>query len=312
MPKKILTVVGPTASGKTRLAIELARRWNGEIVSCDSMQIYCGMDIGSAKPTAEERSAVPHHMLDVAQPWENYSAARYVRQAGACVDDILRRGKLPIVAGGTGLYRDALLAGREFAAFSGAWRRKLEERAAGGELPQLYRQLQQVDPQRAKRLHPADAKRIIRALEVWYETGQTITEHDEASRQRPPRYEAVSIGLSFERREDMWEQIDRRVDQMMQAGLAGEVSALLEQGLPRGCTAMQAIGYKELAAALETGGDLDRAAEEIKLHTRQYAKRQMTWFRRDRSVRWFLWKKPPDFEAALAFSTEIMGEFGVV
>ncbi|MCD7927678.1 MAG: tRNA (adenosine(37)-N6)-dimethylallyltransferase MiaA [Oscillospiraceae bacterium] len=312
MAGQVLTVVGPTASGKSRLAMELALRWNGEIVSCDSMQIYRTMDIGTAKPTAQERAAVPHHMLDVAEPWENYSAARYVQQAAACVDDILRRGKLPIVTGGTGLYRDALLAGREFAAFSGAWRQRLEERAAGGELPQLYRQLQQVDPQQAQRLHPADAKRIIRALEVWYETGQTITEHDEASRRQPPRYRAVSIGLRFENREDMWEQIDRRVDQMMEQGLVREVSALLERGVPEDCTAMQAIGYKEMAAALRQGRPPEQAAEEIKLRTRQYAKRQLTWFRRDESIRWFQWKKTPNFEEALVFSTKIMGEFGVI
>lgn len=312
MPERILTVVGPTASGKTRLAIELAQRWNGEVVSCDSMQIYRQMEIGTAKPTAQERAAVPHHMVDVAEPWENYSAARYVQEASACVDDILRRGRLPIVAGGTGLYRDALLAGRQFAAFSGRYRRQLEERAAKGELPQLYRQLEQIDPQRAARLHPADEKRIIRALEVWYETGRTITEHDEESRRRPPRYEAVSIGLSFQERSDLWAYIDRRVDQMMAQGLAQEVSALLEGGIPRSCTAMQAIGYKELAAALEEGRPLEQAAEEIKLRTRQYAKRQLTWFRRDRSIHWFLWKKEPNFEEAISFSTKIMGEFRVL
>jgi tRNA dimethylallyltransferase len=306
MPGKIVSIVGPTASGKTRLAVELALRFGGEVVSCDSMQVYRHMDIGTAKPTAEEMAGVPHHMLDVAQPEENYSAACYVEQAGACVDDILSRGKLPILAGGTGLYRDALLAGHTFAPFSGRYRQALERRAAQGELPQLYEELRQVDPQRADKLHLADEKRILRALEVWYETGQTITQHDEDSRARPPRYEAVTIGLRFASRAQMWALIDRRVDQMMARGLEGEVRALLARGVPRNCTAMQAIGYKEMAAALEQGRSPHEAAQEIKLRSRQYAKRQLTWFRRDPSIHWFSWEDPPDFEKALAFSTQIL------
>ena len=301
----------PTASGKTRLAVELARRFNGEVVSCDSMQIYRTMDIGTAKPTAEEMQGIPHHMLDVADPEENYSAARYVEQASACVDDILARGKLPIVAGGTGLYRDALLAGRSFAAFSGKFRGTLEQRAANGELPALYQELQQIDPARAEKLHPADEKRIIRALEVWYETGKTITQHDEESKLQPPRYESVSIGLSFVDRADMWERIDRRVDEMMAAGLVEEVRSLLECGVPPTCTAMQAIGYKEMASALLEGRPPEEGAEEIKLRSRQYAKRQLTWFRRDPAIHWFLWEKTPVFESALAFSTQILEDSGL-
>ncbi len=311
MSNRIVTVVGPTASGKTRLAVELARQFNGEVVSCDSMQIYRTMDIGTAKPTVEEMCGVPHHMLDVADPEEHYSAARYVQQASACVDDIFARGKLPIVAGGTGLYRDALLAGRTFAAFSGKYRSQLEQRAANGELPQMYEQLCHIDPQRAEKLHPADQKRILRALEVWYETGKTITQHDAESRLQPPRYEAVSIGLSFADRSDMWTRIDRRVDDMMAAGLVNEVQALLARGVPPTCTAMQAIGYKEMAAALLDGRDPEEGAEEIKLRSRQYAKRQLTWFRRDPSIHWFLWEKTPVFEKALAFSTKILEESGI-
>ncbi len=311
MPAKILTVVGPTASGKTRLAVELAQRFNGEVVSCDSMQIYRTMDIGTAKPTAEEMCGVAHHMLDVADPEENYSAARYVEQASACVDDILARGKLPIVAGGTGLYRDALLAGRTFAAFSGKFRQALEQRAANGELPALYEELQRIDPQRAEKLHLADEKRIIRALEIWYETGKTMTAHDQESKLQPPRYEAVSIGLSFADRADMWERIDRRVDEMMAAGLVNEVRSLLARGVSPTCTAMQAIGYKEMVAALLEGRSPEEGAEEIKLRSRQYAKRQLTWFRRDPSIQWFLWEKAPVFESALAFSTQILEESGL-
>ena len=194
MPPKVLTIAGPTASGKTRLAVELALRFRGEVVSCDSMQVYRRMDIGTAKPTQEEMAGVPHHMLDVAEPTENYSVARYVEQASARVDDILSRGKLPIIAGGTGLYRDALLAGRTFAPFTGTYRKALQRRAAEGELPLLYEELKRIDPPRAAKLNINDEKRILRALEIWYETGKTMTQHDEESRRQLPRYQAVSIG----------------------------------------------------------------------------------------------------------------------
>ena len=311
MPGRVLTVVGPTASGKTKLAVTLAQLFHGEVVSCDSMQIYRQMDIGTAKPTLEEMDGVPHHMLDVADPEENYSAARYVEQASACVDDILSRGKLPIIAGGTGLYRDALLAGRTFAAFSGKYRRELQLRAQNGELSLLFEELQRVDPQRAEKLHISDEKRILRALEIWYETGKTMTQHDEESRLQPPRYDAVSIGLTFAHREDMWQRIDRRVDDMMAAGLVDEVRSLLDRGVPSTCTAMQAIGYKEMVAALNENRPPQEAAEEIKLRSRQYAKRQLTWFRRDPSIHWFTWENPPVFEEAVSFSTQILNEVGL-
>lgn len=311
MPGRVLTIVGPTASGKTKLAVTLAQRFNGEVVSCDSMQIYRQMDVGTAKPTAEEMQGIPHHMLDVADPEENYSAARYVEQATACVEDILSRGKLPVIAGGTGLYRDALLAGRTFAAFSGKYRRQLQLRAQAGELPALYEELRRIDPQRAEKLHLGDEKRILRALEIWYETGKTMTQHDEESRLQPPRYEAVSIGLSFARREDMWQRIDRRVDDMMAAGLVDEVRALLDRGVPAACTAMQAIGYKEMVSALKENRSPKDAAEEIKLRSRQYAKRQLTWFRRDPSIHWFAWENPPVFEEAVSFSTQILKKVGL-
>ena len=310
--KKILVIVGPTASGKTRMAVELAKAHNGEVVSADSMQIYRRMDIGTAKPTAEEMDGVPHHMLDVADPGEDYSVARYVADATACVEDILSRGKLPIVAGGTGLYIDNLLAGREFAAFTGQWRQKLQDRAQREGIEVLYRELEQVDPQRAAKLHLADEKRIIRALEVWHETGETITEHDRRTAALPPRYEAVRIGLTFADRADMWDRIDRRVDQMMAAGLVEEVEGLLSSGVPESCTAMQAIGYKEMVAALREGRAVAEAAEEIKLRSRQYAKRQLTWFRREPSVKWITWEKIPDFSMALQNSTAYLEETGLL
>lgn len=314
MPPKILVICGPTASGKTALAVELALRHHGEVVSADSMQIYRRMDIGTAKPTPEEMGGVPHHMLDVADPEEDFSVARYVDMAAKCVDDILSRGKLPILAGGTGLYIDSLLSGRTFAPFQpdSPLRGQLEEqlRREGGAA--MLSRLAQVDPDSAARLHPNDEKRIVRALEVYQSTGKTITQHNLETRAIPPRYDALTLALAFERREDMWSRIDRRVDQMMDQGLVAEVQGLLDSGVPAKCTAMQAIGYKEMAAALLSGGDVRAAAEEIQLRSRQYAKRQLTWFKRNKAARWLLWGREPDFAAALQTSTEYMEEFGLV
>lgn len=314
MPPKILVICGPTASGKTALAVELALRHRGEVVSADSMQIYRRMDIGTAKPTREEMRGVPHHMLDVADPEEDFSVARYVDMAAKCVDDILSRGKLPILAGGTGLYIDSLLSGRTFAPFQpdSPLRGQLEEqlRREGGAA--MLSRLAQVDPDSAARLHPNDEKRIVRALEVYQSTGKTITQHNLETQAIPPRYDALTLALAFERREDMWSRIDRRVDQMMDQGLVAEVQGLLDSGVPAKCTAMQAIGYKEMAAALLSHGDVSAGAEEVKLRSRQYAKRQLTWFRRNRAARWLLWGREPDFAAALQTSTEYMEEFGLV
>ena len=314
MPPKILVICGPTASGKTALAVELALRHHGEVVSADSMQIYRRMDIGTAKPTREEMRGVPHHMLDVADPEEDFSVARYVDMAAKCVDDILSRGRLPILAGGTGLYIDSLLSGRTFAPFQpdSPLRGELEEqlRREGGAA--MLARLAQVDPDSAARLHPNDEKRIVRALEVYQSTGKTITQHNLETQAIPPRYDALTLALAFERREDMWSRIDRRVDQMMDQGLVAEVQGLLDSGVPAKCTAMQAIGYKEMAAALLSGGDVRSAAEEIQLRSRQYAKRQLTWFKRNKAARWLLWGREPDFAAALQTSTEYMEEFGLV
>lgn len=313
MPPKILVICGPTASGKTALAVELARRHNGEVVSADSMQIYRRMDIGTAKPTQAEMRGVPHHMLDVADPEEDFSVARYVDMAAKCVDDILSRGRLPILAGGTGLYIDSLLSGRTFAPFQpdSPLRGQLEEqlRREGGAA--MLARLAQVDPDSAARLHPNDEKRIVRALEVYQSTGKTITQHNLETQAIPPRYDALTLALAFERREDMWSRIDRRVDQMMDQGLVAEVQGLLDSGVPAKCTAMQAIGYKEMAAALLSGGDVRAAAEEIQLRSRQYAKRQLTWFRRREGTQWITWEKEPDFGTARRRSTEFIREAGL-
>ena len=312
MPQKIAVVCGPTACGKTALAVELALALDGEVVSADSMQVYRGLDIGTAKPTEAEKKGVPHHMLDVADPSEDYSVARYVMDAVPVVDDILKRGKLPIVAGGTGLYIDALIAGREFAPFvpDSGLREELERRAETEGLPALHAGLARADPEAAARVHPNDAKRIIRALEVFLSTGRTISEHNRQTKALPPRYEAVKLGLRFADRARMRARIDRRAEEMFAQGLAGEVKTL-SAALPPDCTAMQAIGYKELSAALREGRSLEEARAEIQLRTRQYAKRQLTWFRRDKSICWYEWGETPNISDALRFSTKYLMEHGI-
>lgn len=313
MQPKIVVITGPTASGKTALGVALAQRLGGEVVSADSMQIYRGMDIGTAKPTPEEMQGVPHHMIDIADPAENYSVSRYAAQAAACVDDILARGKLPIVVGGTGLYIDSLIAGRTFADGTAdtALRQELSERydEIGGE--GLLGELRKVDPERAARLHPADKKRIVRAMEVYILTGKTITQHDAETRAVPPRYDAAKIALDFADRQDLYDRIDRRVDAMVRQGLFDEVRALLAAGVPADCTAMQAIGYKEAVAAVRGEASPQDAVAAIQLASRRYAKRQLTWLRRDPGIYWFYWKKTRILPDCLAFSTEILHTYGV-
>lgn len=313
MPPKILVIVGPTASGKTRMAVELAQRHNGEVISADSMQIYRTMDIGTAKPTKEEMGGIPHHMIDVADPEEDFSVARYVEMAARCVDDVLARGKLPIVAGGTGLYIDSLLSGRTFAPFSpdSALRGELERELAEKGWQAMLEALAQVDPEAAQRLHPNDHKRIIRALEVYRSTGKTITQHNRETQAIPPRYDALTIGLAFQDRQAMWRRIDQRVDEMVAAGLEDEVRRLLTSGISPKCTAMQAIGYKEFTQALSGEMTWQEAADVVKLRSRQYAKRQLTWFGRNPNTRWVRWDDPPEFEQGRRASTEYMEEFGI-
>ena len=238
MPPKILTIVGPTASGKTGLSIALALAFGGEVVSADSMQIYKGMDIGTAKVTPEEARGVPHHMIDVAEPTEDFSVARYVELASACVEDILARGRLPIVVGGTGLYVDALCSGRTFASQSTGWRERLQARGQAEGMQPLLEELERVDPEAARRLHVKDEKRIIRALEVWYETGKTITDHNRETQAIPPRYHALTVALSAVERQQLWRRIDLRVDRMMADGLVDEVRRLMAAGVPDSATAM--------------------------------------------------------------------------
>ena len=313
MAPKIACIAGPTACGKTTLGVLLAQRFCGEVVSVDSMQIYRGMTVGTAAPTAEEMQGVPHHMIAVADPAEQWSAAEYVSRATPVVDDILARGKLPVLVGGTGLWMDALIRGHGFAKghAGGAIRRELEARLEREGIAPLLEELRQVDPESAERLHPADTKRILRALEVYRETGSTISAHNAATRMIPPRYDAVWIGLQFADRAAMKALIDRRVDKMVQEGLLDEVRALLAMGLPRNATAMQAIGYKEFLGVLDGALTEPEAIELVKLRSRQYAKRQLTWLRRNPDIHWIFWEKDRDFARALQISTEILSASGL-
>ena len=263
----VLCVVGPTASGKTKMAVALARWLNGEVVSVDSMQIYRGMTIGTAAPTAEEMEGVPHHMIAVADPAEQWSAARFCQAADACIQDILSRGKLPVLAGGTGLYLDALIRGDDFApgCQGGQTRLRLQQELRELGPREMLRRLEAVDPETAARLHLRDEKRILRALEVYEETGEPMSRRDKRGREKPDRYQALYIGLNFRDRADLRERIDRRVDEMVRRGLLQEVQALLDGGLPRDATALQAIGYKQFLAVADGTATAEQAVEEVKL-----------------------------------------------
>ncbi len=292
--REILTpvpaIVGPTASGKTALSLSLGEHLSAEIVSSDSMQIYRGMDIGTAKPTAEERARLPHHMLDVVEPTEPYSAAEYARAARAVIEDILARGKTPLLCGGTGLYLASLRRGGEEDPIPGetAVRAALErEGEAPGGKEALHARLAAVDPVSAAATHQNNLRRVIRALEIYETTGIPKSEWDRRSQERPPDVPMTVIGLRFDDRALLYRRIDARVELMLRCGLLDEVHALVASGrLTPDTTAGQAIGYKELLSVLAGEMPLSLAPEAIKPATRRYAKRQMTWFSADPSVRW--------------------------
>ena len=306
---RIICVAGPTASGKTALAVELAKEYDGEVVSCDSMQVYRRMDIGTAKPGAAERQGIVHHMIDVAEPWEDYSVSRYCAAATPIVEDIVARGKTAIIAGGTGLYMDSLIRGNDFAPFpSTGMRERLEAEAEQNGMEAVFARLREIDPETAGRLHLSDRKRIIRAMEVYLETGQTITEHNRRTQAIPPRFTPLWLGLDFESRAELYSRIDRRVDIMLETGLVEEIRGLLASGIPEKCTAMQAIGYKEFTAALEGSGTVEEAAEAGRKSSRHYAKRQLTWFRRTRAIHWLVRRPGQGSAEILAEARQILQE----
>lgn len=285
----LLAVLGPTASGKTKLAVSLALRYGGEVVSCDSMQVYRGMDIGTAKPSLAETAGVPHHLLSVVRPSEPFSVAEYAALARRAVDDIACKGRLPILAGGTGLYADAVIDDLRFddrAPADPALRAALREQARreGGE--KLLEALRAVDPESAAKLHPNNLGRIIRAIEVYRQTGKPISAAVEETRRRPSPFRLCILGLFCSDRAALYERIDARVEDMFARGLEREVERLLASGVPETATSMQAIGYKETAAYLKGRMTHDEAVAAVKLATRHYAKRQMTWLKRDPRIHW--------------------------
>ena len=303
----IICLAGPTASGKTALAVELAKEFDGEVVSCDSMQVYRRMDIGTAKPTKEEMQGIPHHMIDVASPEEDYSVSRYCAQAAPIVEDIVARGKTAIIAGGTGLYMDSLIRGNDFAPFpSTGVRQRLEAQADAEGLEAMADWLRSVDPEAAERIH--DRKRLLRALEVYLETGETITEHNRRTQAIPPRFTPVWLGLDFEDRQQLYDRIDLRVTKMLEMGLLEEIRELLASGVPEKATAMQAIGYKEFVDALASRETLEAAADQVRQSSRRYAKRQLTWFRRNKAMHWLIREKQTTGEDIFRSARQVLRE----
>lgn len=283
----LICIAGPTASGKTALSIALALRHDAEIISCDSMQVYRRMDIGTAKPTEEEKCGIVHHMLDVAEPDEDFSVSKYCTMATPILEDILARGKTVIVVGGTGLYMDALIRGNAFAPGPSTGRREeLELLASQKGIEAVRDMLRSVDPASAERIPPADQKRIIRAMEIYLETGETMTEHDRRTRELPPRFHPTWFCLEDEVRQDLYDRIDNRVLQMLDRGLIDEIRNLLACGISPKATALQAIGYKEFIAALDGRCTIEEATALVQQSSRRYAKRQLTWFRRNPAAHW--------------------------
>ena len=282
----IICLAGPTASGKTALAVELAKELNAEIISCDSMQIYKRMDIGTAKPTHEEMQGIPHHMIDIIEPDEPFSVSRYCDMATPILEDILARGKTAIIAGGTGLYMDSLIRGNDFADFPDTGiRRHLEEELEEVGVEPLLERLRAIDPYSADH-SMSNPRRIVRALQVYYETGETITAHNERTQSLPPRYNPLWLGLDYEPRAVLYDRVNRRVGLMLEMGLLQEIRTLLDSGIPKKCTAMQAIGYKEFIDAMDGFGTIGEAADLVRQSSRRYAKRQLTWFRRNKDMNW--------------------------
>lgn len=278
---KIYSIVGPTASGKSALALDIAERFGGEIVSCDSMQLYRRMNIGTAKPTAEEMSRIKHHMIDVAEPTESFSCADYVAMADGVIRDIHSRGKIPIVCGGTGLYLDALLRGADFkeGITDDCLRAELMELASVKGAEWLHGELGKIDPESAAAIHPNNVKRVARAIEIYRLCGVTKSQLDRESREEKNRFDISCVGLFYSDREALYRRIDTRVDMMIDDGLEAETRTLLAEGVfERNATAAQAIGYKELLAYIRGDETLTDAVDRLKMATRRYAKRQITWF----------------------------------
>ncbi len=281
----VIVIVGPTASGKTSLAVRLAKEMNGEVISADSMQIYKGMDIATAKPTAEEMGGIRHHLIDFLPANESFSVAKFKQLAENAIDDIISRGKTPIIAGGTGLYVSAVVDNTSFLDCGNSdIRQKLEKRAEQEGIETLFEELKSLDAETAEKLHINDSKRIIRALELYYSTGQTMTKQRELSHLEQSRFDFCIIGLNAHDRQFLYDRINRRVDIMLENGLIDEAKAFYSSDYSN--TAKQAIGYKELKPYIDGEVSLDEAVEKLKTETRRYAKRQLTWFRKMENIHW--------------------------
>ena len=287
MKPKVIVIVGPTASGKTALSIELAKKINGEIVSCDSMQIYKDMNIGSAKPTQEEMEGIKHYLIDVARPDERFSVAEYKRQAEKAIEEILEKGKVPIVIGGTGLYADSLIYGIEYQEieFDEKYRKALEKQTQTEDgLKMLYNQAKKIDEEAIKKISENDKKRIIRILEIYHQTGKTKTQLEEESRKNEVKYDYKVFAINMDR-QVLYDRINKRVDLMIENGLIQEVENLLKKykTFP---TAMQGLGYKEVVQYFNNEITKEKMIDKIKQETRRYAKRQLTWFRKNKETIW--------------------------
>lgn len=285
---KVIVIIGPTAVGKTALSIDLAKKLNSEIISGDSMLIYKGFDIGTAKPSVAEQAGIKHHLIDVLEPNSSFSVTEFKERAAELVDNINARGEIPVIAGGTGLYTKALLENYNFNKTSANedYRLRLEQIAKEQGKEQLHKMLETVDPKSAQRLHINDTRRVIRALEVFHQGGEYISQDKELNSNNLLAYDAVVIGLNMDRAK-LYERINNRVDIMMENGLLDEVKLLLHNGVKKDCQAMQAIGYKELVWYLEGICSLEFAVDKIKQATRNFAKRQLTWFRRMSYIKWY-------------------------
>lgn len=282
----VLAVVGPTASGKTALGVELAKKYGGEVVSADSMQIYKGMDIASAKPTTEEMQGIPHHLIDFLDRSVKFSAADYVKLANDCISDILSRGRLPVVVGGTGLYIDSLLENVKFSegGSDDDYRAQLYAFAENEGNEALHRRLADIDPEAAEAIHPNNVVRVVRALEVCHVTGRLFSELKAESRLEESPYDSLIIGLNYRDRQTLYDRINRRVDIMVENGLIDEARGLWQESEMK--TAANAIGFKELVPYFENRQPLDECIDQIKRETRRYAKRQLTWFRKNDRIQW--------------------------
>ena len=308
---RVVVICGPTATGKTKLSVELCREFSGEVVSADSMQVYKMLDVGSAKPSQSERGGVAHHMMDVIEPSKSFNVSDYCRAASRCIEDIDRRGRLPFVVGGTGLYIDSLIGGVDFSPIENdyEYRDELKARAKAEGTAALYSELMRIDARSAEKISVNDEKRIIRALEIYRATGKTKSYFSDRSKEKESIYEPLYIGLNYHDRALMYERIRARVDEMMSAGLLYEVKRLTEIDGFLSSTASRGIGYKELYPFLRGECTLPDAVEEIKRASTRYAKRQLTWFRRNKDINWLYADSDGGFDEVISEARKLVAEF---